>query len=131
LTLLGEIVLRTGGTVWTASLLSVLTGLGVSTATAGQAIARAAEAGWLRGEKRGRDVRWELDTAGRDLIEEITQRVQSLHTAPDHRDRNALILNITIPSNLASVRKRLYSRLSWAGFGNPAPGSGPLRTSTE
>jgi phenylacetic acid degradation operon negative regulatory protein len=33
-----------------------------------------------------------------------------------------LILIITVPESSRVVRRRLYSRLSWAGFGNPTPG---------
>jgi phenylacetic acid degradation operon negative regulatory protein len=122
LTVLGELVLPTGSTVWTSALVYVLTGLGVENQTARQAIARAAKAGWIEGEKQGREVRWTLTATGMELIEEVTSRVLSLNALPEVWDGNCLILSVTVPQSQKAVRKRLYRALSWAGFGNPAPG---------
>ncbi len=120
LTVLGELVLPAGRPVWTSALLHVLTGVGVEEQTARQAIARGAAAGWIVGERHGREVRWEITPAGRQLIEEGAQRVYSLSAAPEW-DGHWLILLITIPQSLRTVRKKLYGALSWAGFGNPTP----------
>jgi phenylacetic acid degradation operon negative regulatory protein len=108
--------------VWTASLLYVLAGLGIGEPTARQAITRAADAGWLRSEKVGRDVRWRVDDAGMELIDDITRRVLSLNSAAARWDGQCLIVAVTIPEDKRAVRKRLYSALGWAGFGNPSPG---------
>lgn len=120
LTVLGELVLPSGEPVWTSSLLHVLRGVGVEEQTARQAIARGAAADWITGRRRGREVRWEITAAGRRLIEEGAQRVYSLSTDPPSWDGRWLILLITIPHELRTVRKKLYGALSWAGFGNPA-----------
>src|SRR6202046_5662982 len=69
LTVLGELVMPNGNSVWTSSLLYVLTGLGIEEQTARQAIARGAAAGWITARRQGREVRWELTGAGRRLIE--------------------------------------------------------------
>lgn len=122
LTVLGELVLPMDRPVWTASLLYVLGGLGIGEPTARQAIARAVDAGWLRGEKVGREVRWRVDDAGAALIDEITRRVLSLNGAPERWDGQCLIVAVTVSEDKRAVRKRLYSALGWAGFGNPAPG---------
>jgi phenylacetic acid degradation operon negative regulatory protein len=121
LTVLGELVLPAGRPVWTSSLLHVLTGVGVEEQTARQAIARGAAAGWIVGERHGREVRWEITPAGRQLISDGARRVYSLSAAPEW-DGRWLILLITIPQSLRTVRKKLYGALSWAGFGNPTPG---------
>lgn len=121
LTVLGELVLPAGRPVWTSSLLHVLTGVGVEEQTARQAIARGAAAGWIVGERQGREVRWEITPAGRQLISDGARRVYSLSAAPEW-DGRWLILLITIPQSLRTVRKKLYGALSWAGFGNPTPG---------
>ncbi|WP_297661832.1 PaaX family transcriptional regulator C-terminal domain-containing protein [Pseudonocardia sp.] len=121
LTVLGELVLPVGEPVWTSSLLHVLTGVGVEEQTARQAIARGAAAGWIVGERHGREVRWEITPAGRQLIEEGAQRVYSLSADAPAWDGNWLILLITVPQSLRTVRKKLYGALSWAGFGNPTP----------
>ena len=121
LTVLGELVLPVGLPVWTSSLLHVLTGVGVEEQTARQAIARGAAAGWITGERHGREVRWEITPAGRQLIEDGARRVYSLSSGTPEWDGRWLILLITIPQSLRTVRKKLYGALSWAGFGNPTP----------
>lgn len=122
LTILGELVLPAQEPVWTASLLYVMTGLGISEPAARQAIARAADAGWIQGEKVRREVRWRVAPAGVSMIEEITARVRSLSNTPEHWDRQCIILAVTVPEDRRSARRRLYQMLGWAGFGNPAPG---------
>lgn len=122
LTVLGELVAPAGEPVWTASLLYALAGLEISESTARQTIARAADAGWIESERRGRTVRWSVASTAVQIIDDITQRVVSLSTVPERWDGNCLILAVTIPHEKRSARKRLYSALGWAGFGNPAPG---------
>lgn len=122
LTILGELVVPAGEPVWTAALLYGLGGLGVTEQTARQTIARAAEAGWLEAEKQGRSVRWSATPAVVEVIDEIVGRLMSLNTAPPRWNGDCLILVVTISDELRTARKRLYSALGWAGFGNPAPG---------
>jgi phenylacetic acid degradation operon negative regulatory protein len=122
LTILGELVVPAGEPVWTAALLYGLAGLGISEQTARQTIARAAEAGWLEGEKQGRTVRWSTTPVVVEVIDDIIRRLMSLNTAPRQWDGNCLILVVTISDEMRTARKRLYSALGWAGFGNPAPG---------
>jgi phenylacetic acid degradation operon negative regulatory protein len=122
LTVLGELVVPDGEPVWTASLLYALGRLGVSEQAARQAISRAAEAGWIESEKLGREVRWSVTPAAVEIIDEITRRVVSLNTTPEHWDGNCLIVIVSITYDKRAARKRLYSALGWAGFGNPAPG---------
>ncbi len=122
LTVLGDLVLRHGDTVWTASLLYVMTGLGLEEQTARQAIARAADAGLIISEKHGRTVRWTVSTTGRAEIDDIAARAATLINPPKVWDGRCLILAVTIPRPLRAVRKRLYSALYLQGFGNPAPG---------
>jgi phenylacetic acid degradation operon negative regulatory protein len=122
LTVLGDLVLRHGDSVWTASLLDVMTGLGLEEQTARQALARASDAGLLISEKHGRIVRWTVSDHCKAEIEEIAQRAASLINPPAQWDGRCLIVTVTIPQHLRTVRKRLYSGLHWQGFGNPAPG---------
>jgi phenylacetic acid degradation operon negative regulatory protein len=122
LTILGELVWPEGRPVWTAALLYVLRGLGFEEQTARQAIARGAAAGWITGERHGREVRWNLTPSGRKLIEEGAARVTSMSAASTGWDGRWLALLITIPHTHRAVRKRLYAGLTWAGFGNPTPG---------
>jgi phenylacetic acid degradation operon negative regulatory protein len=122
LTLLGELVYPNKQPVWTSSLLYMLVGLGIEQQTARQAIARAAASGWIVAQRQGREVRWELTPAGVRLIEDGTKRLYSLHSETQAWDGNWLILLVTITEAQRSVRKTLYTDLSWEGFGNPTPG---------
>jgi phenylacetic acid degradation operon negative regulatory protein len=122
LTLLGELVVPAGKPVWTASLLYVLTGLGVSEQAARQAIARASDTGWIVSERFGREVRWSVTPTVTELLDDITQRVASLSAPPEHWDGNGIFLFVNVPQEKKAARKPLYTALGWAGFGNPAPG---------
>jgi phenylacetic acid degradation operon negative regulatory protein len=122
LTVLGTLVLPEIDSVWTASLLYVMTKLGLEEATARQSIARAVEAELLISEKRGRTVRLTVSRTGRKEIAEIAERAASLINPTRQWDGRCLICAVTIPQRLRTVRKRLYSGLHWQGFGNPAPG---------
>jgi len=122
LTVLGELVMPNGNSVWTSSLLYVLTGLGIEEQTARQAIARGAAAGWISGHRRGREVQWDLTEAGRRLIDEGAERVYSMSGERPPWDGNWLIVLVSIPQQRRAVRKKLYAALSWEGFGNPTPG---------
>ncbi len=111
-----------GNSVWTSSLLYILTGLGIEEQTARQAIARGAAAGWITGHRHGREVQWELTPAGRRLIDQGAERVYSMSGEAAPWDGNWLILLVSIPQQQRAVRKKLYAALSWEGFGNPTPG---------
>jgi phenylacetic acid degradation operon negative regulatory protein len=122
LTILGELVMPNTNSVWTAALLYVLTRLGIEEQTARQAIARAAAAGWITARRQGREVQWELTSAGRRLIETGAERVYSMSARAEPWDGRWVIVLVSIPQAHRAVRKKLYGALSWEGFGNPTPG---------
>jgi phenylacetic acid degradation operon negative regulatory protein len=122
LTVLGELVWPEDRPVWTAALLYVLKGLGIEEQTARQAIARGAAAGWITGERQGREVRWSLTEHGKQLIAEGAARVTSMSARTTGWDGRWLTLLATIPHTHRTTRKHLYAGLTWAGFGNPTPG---------
>jgi phenylacetic acid degradation operon negative regulatory protein len=109
LTVLGELVWPEDRPVWTSALLYVLRGLGIEEQTARQAIARGAAAGWITGERHGREVRWNLTPGGRKLIAEGAARVTSMSAAATGWDGRWLALLVTIPHTHRTVRKRLYA----------------------
>lgn len=121
-TIFAELVLPNRDAVWTASLLYVLIGLGITESAARRGIARAAGAGWIESNKVGREVRWWLTDNGLEVIEEITRRVISLECQPERWDGKCVILSITVPHDKKSARRPLYNALGWAGFGSPMPG---------
>jgi phenylacetic acid degradation operon negative regulatory protein len=122
LTVLGELVMPNADSVWTASLLYVLTRLGIEEQTARQAIARGAAAGWITARRQGREVRWELTGSGRRLIETGAERVVSMSASAKPWDGRWVTVLVSIPQSQRAARKKLYGALSWEGFGNPTPG---------
>lgn len=122
LTVLGEFVMPTGDPVWTASLLHVLTGLGLTDQTARQAIARGAASGWIEPEKKGREVRWRLTESGRELLVRGERKVYALLDDGGAWDGRWLVVFISVPRAQRGVRKPLYADLARHGLGNPVPG---------
>lgn len=122
LTTLGELVFPEDDWTPTSALLHVLGGLGVEERTARQALSRCAAAGWVESERVGRDAQWRLTPAGRTLVAESIERVYTLDAEPAPWDGRWLVLLVPVPHAQRAARKRLNQALSWAGFGNPAPG---------
>lgn len=122
LTVLGEFVWPTGEAVWTSLLLYVLRGMGIEEQAARQAIARAASSGWIEAERQGREVKWSLTPACCWIFDEGSPRVRSMSNPFSDWAGEWLILLVTIPHTHRATRKKLYSGLTWAGFGNPTPG---------
>ncbi|MFB9073549.1 PaaX family transcriptional regulator C-terminal domain-containing protein [Citricoccus parietis] len=112
----------TGEPARTSALLYVMGGLGFEEATARQALVRAADSGWITSHKHGREVSWSLSPYLVGVFERDSQRVLDLSGAFSDWDYRWVVLFITVPQAQRSQRKRLYSDLTWAGFGNPAPG---------
>jgi phenylacetic acid degradation operon negative regulatory protein len=121
-TVLAEFVYREDCPVWTSSLLYLLAGVGISEEAARQAIARGSAAGWMIGERMGRETRWSLTPATRALFDAGSSRVFAFSEDDRRWDGRWLVLAISVPHERRRARKRLYSALSWAGLGNPAPG---------
>ena len=122
ITILGELVWPSGRPVWTSTLVHVLKGLGVEEQTARQAIARAAASNWIEGERRGREVSWTLSAKLVGIFDSGSPRVYSLSDPFSGWDGTWLTVMTTIPQSHKHTRRPLYQGLTWAGFGNPAPG---------
>lgn len=122
LTVLGELVWPAGEPARTSALLYVMGGLGFEEATARQALVRASDSGWITSHKHGREVSWSLTPYLVGIFERDSQRVFDLSETFSDWDSRWVVLFITVPQSQRSQRKRLYSDLTWAGFGNPAPG---------
>ena len=122
MTVLGEYVLPRGTPVWTLSLVRALALLEVEEKSARQALARSAAEGWLRSQRSGRRVRWELTEPGRRLLSEGASRIYSFGREGMRWDGRWLILLVSVPEVKRDLRHRLRTRLTWAGFGTAAPG---------
>jgi phenylacetic acid degradation operon negative regulatory protein len=121
LTVLGELVLPRGGAVWTQTLLEALGLLEVDPRAARQAVNRAAGKGLLAPERHGRRTRWHLTPAATALLTEGTERIYSLHRARRRWDGRLVLCLVATPGE-RDQRRRLRTRLAWAGFGALAPG---------
>jgi phenylacetic acid degradation operon negative regulatory protein len=121
-TVLGEFVLPSGLSPWTSTLLHVAAGLGLEEKSARQALARLAAAGWIVPRRSGRRVRWALTQPGHELLAEGAERIYSFGRDAQPWDGRWLVLMVTVPESRRQLRHKLRTRLTWAGFGSPAPG---------
>jgi phenylacetic acid degradation operon negative regulatory protein len=122
MTVLGEFVLPGEEPAWTSTLVNVLGMFDVEEKSARQALARIAAEGWLRSDRVGRRVRWSLTGPGRRLLVEGAERIYGFGSGEPNWDGRWLVLLVSIPEAMRDLRHRLRTRLSWAGFGSPAPG---------
>jgi phenylacetic acid degradation operon negative regulatory protein len=120
-TVLGEFVLPTGGTAWTSSLIEVLGRLGVEEKATRQALMRTAASGWLEPRRAGRRTRWALTGQAETLLTEGTERIYGFTSVESRWDGRWLLILARVPETDRRVRHLLRTRLSWAGFGSPAP----------
>ncbi|MGO8956045.1 MAG: PaaX family transcriptional regulator C-terminal domain-containing protein [Streptosporangiaceae bacterium] len=122
LTVLGEFVLRSGGTAWTAALIDVLGRLGVEEKATRQALMRTAADGWLSAERTGRRTCWRLTASAEQLLTDGSERIYGFTAARQAWDGTWLLVLARVPETDRPARHRLRTRLTWAGFGSPAPG---------
>jgi phenylacetic acid degradation operon negative regulatory protein len=121
-TVLGEFVLPGGGSAWTSTFIDVLARLGVEEKASRQALMRTAEKGWLRPERLGRRTRWALTPDAERLLTDGAERIYTFAGYARSWDGRWLLVLTRIPEAERAARHLLRTRLSWAGFGSPAPG---------
>ena len=120
-TVLGEFVLPSGGSAWTSSLIDVLGRLGVEEKATRQALMRTADSGWLATRREGRRTRWTLTGQARTLLTEGTERIYGFTGVAARWDGRWLLVLARVPESDRRARHVLRTRLTWAGFGSPAP----------
>jgi len=121
-TILGEFVLPAGGQAWTSTLIETMGQLGFEEKTTRQALMRTAADGWLTAERLGRRTRWRLTNAADRLLSEGTERIYGFGAHRGDWDGRWLLVLARAPESDRPARHVLRSRLTWAGFGSPAPG---------
>ncbi len=130
-TVLGEFVLpglpglaglASGRSAWTSTFIDVLGRLGVEEKASRQALMRTAEKGWLRSERVGRRTRWALTPGAERLLTEGASRIYGFAGHARGWDGRWLLVLTRVPETERAARHLLRTRLSWAGFGSPAPG---------
>ena len=121
-TILGEFVLPAGGQAWTATLIEVMSRVGVEEKATRQALMRTAADGWLAAERVGRRTRWSLTGSAVRLLTEGTDRIYGFGAHRDDWDGRWLLVLARAAETERTARHVLRSRMTWAGFGSPAPG---------
>ena len=121
-TVLGELVLPAGGTAWTSAIIDVLSRLGVEEKASRQALMRTAADGWLTSERIGRRTRWRLTDIAEQLLTQGTERIFAFTGSAPEWDGRWLLVLARVPETDRPARHLLRTRLTWAGFGSPAPG---------
>jgi phenylacetic acid degradation operon negative regulatory protein len=121
-TVLGEFVLPNGAVAWTSAFIDVLGRLGVEEKSTRQALTRTAEHGWLQAERVGRRTRWRLTASAERLLRDGTERIYGFTGPAREWDGRWLLVTARVPESDRPARHLLRTRLSWAGFGSPAPG---------
>lgn len=122
LTVLGEFVHPSGESVWTATLIEALGGLGIEEKSARQALTRTANEGVLTSGRHGRRVLWSLTEQGTRLLGEGTERIYGFMRERGTWDGRWLVLSVPIPETQRQLRHRLRTRLTWLGMGSPTSG---------
>jgi phenylacetic acid degradation operon negative regulatory protein len=122
LTVLGEFVLRNGGSVWTSTVVRAMAALGIEERNARQATFRLAESGYVQSEKEGRRARLHLTGGGTRLLTEGSRRIYEFGAYDDTWDGRWVVVVCFIPEEQRTKRHQLRSQLGFAGFGFIAPG---------
>src|SRR5580693_10352418 len=121
-TVLGELVLRTGGEAWTSAFIDILGRLGVEEKAARQALMRTAADSWLSSERVGRRTVWRLTPAAERLLRDGTERIFGFTAVAEDWDGRWTIVIARTPETERASRHMIRTRLRWAGFGNVMPG---------
>lgn len=122
LTVMGEFVLPAGGSAWTSAFIDVLGRLGIEEKASRQALMRTAAAGWLSSQRVGRRTLWTLSPIARRMLTDGTERIYGFRGAQRSWDGRWLLVLVRVPETDRPARHLLRTRLTWAGFGSPAPG---------
>ena len=117
LTVLGEFVLPTGGHAWTSTLVGALAELDIAEKNARQAIARVKDQGLISSQRHGRQVRWSLTDAGRNLLEPGAARIYSFGTTNQDWNGQWLLAHSPVAEAQRSLRNQLRTKLGFLGFG--------------
>ncbi|MFB4268145.1 PaaX family transcriptional regulator C-terminal domain-containing protein [Nonomuraea sp. GTA35] len=123
LTLLGGYVRSPGQATPTSAFVEALGRFGVREDACRQALARATADGWLRPSREGRYTWWRLSPAFGQFLRLGAERILRFTAAQPDWDGRWLVVLARAAETNRPARHLLRTRLRWAGFGNPAPGT--------
>jgi phenylacetic acid degradation operon negative regulatory protein len=121
-TILGEFARRTGQPTPSAALIDVLGRFGVGEKTSRQALLRASKDGWLVPVRSGRQTLWQLSPSFEQFLNGGEEKIYGFTAVQPQWDCRWLVVLARVAEDNRAGRHLLETRLSWAGFGNPAPG---------
>jgi phenylacetic acid degradation operon negative regulatory protein len=94
-----------------------LDALGVGEKNARQAIARLGDQGLIESARHGRVVKWTLTEAGRQLLEDGTERIYGFGASTVEWDGTWLVAHCPVAESQRAQRVQLRTRLGFLGFG--------------
>jgi phenylacetic acid degradation operon negative regulatory protein len=121
-TILGEFARRAGQPTPSSALINVLGRFGVEETASRQALLRASKDGWFTPVRAGRQTLWQLTPAFEQFLNGGEEKIYSFTAVQPEWDRRWLLVLARAAEDNRSGRHLLETRLTWAGFGNPAPG---------
>ena len=121
-TILGEFARRTGQPAPSAALIDALGRFGVGEKASRQALLRASKDGWFIPVRSGRQTLWKLTPAFEQFLNGGEEKIYGFTAVQSVWDRRWLLVLARATEDNRAGRHLLETRLSWAGFGNPAPG---------
>lgn len=122
LTILGELVLPSGGSAWTGAFVTALGAVAIEERAARQALARTAAHGLLEPRRSGRRTCWRLTPAAVRLLSEGAERIYGFGRHAEDWDRRWLVVVVSGLEAQRRLRHQVQTRLTWAGLGSPASG---------
>jgi phenylacetic acid degradation operon negative regulatory protein len=130
ITVLGDYVRPARRAAPTSAFIDALGRLGVEETACRQALVRAAADGWLIPQREGRYTWWQLSPAFEQFLHIGTEKIFGFTATQQQWDRRWLVVLARAAETNRSARHLLRTRLSWANFGSPAPGTW-ISTHTE
>jgi len=121
-TILGEFARRTGQPTPSSALIDVLGRFGVGEKTSRQTVLRASKDGWLIPVRSGRETLWQLSPPFEQFLNGGEEKIYGFTAVQPVWERQWLVVLARVAEDNRPGRHLLETRLSWAGFGNPAPG---------
>lgn len=119
ITVYGDFIAPHGGTVWLGSFIRLVEPLGLNERMVRTSVYRLSQDHWLESEQIGRKSYYSLTASGRRRFEHAYRRI---YDTPQDTWNGEWQL-VVLPSTLGSPeRDTLRKELSWAGYGNVAPG---------
>lgn len=112
----GDMVMdRLNGPIPAPLLLDVLSGAGVAPATTRATLNRLAHRGILTRVRKGRGIGYQLTDAGVEVLREAAGRVNRPRPF-DAQGKGWTLVTFSVPEGQRTLRHRLRSTLTWAGF---------------